>query len=220
MDCFYHNAVPSVAPCRDCRKPICATCRNATGQCPGCVLAARIDAAKGTSRIPGGVGPSHGTYQEPPRAGGAWSAPPPESQSQPQAMRVQRPAAVAVRPESRALVALSYPFWPLAIFALIDARAPAFVKRQAWQSLGFNAGMFGLSGLLGAASFLPFAVPGTWGLLAFFLPTLWFVASVVYAFRVFNGDDVNVPIVCDWVDARLEPAPMDRAQQHGAGSTT
>ncbi|HEX3550860.1 MAG TPA: hypothetical protein VHT53_10815 [Candidatus Elarobacter sp.] len=178
------------------------------------MLAARIDAAKGTSRIPGGVGPSYGTYQEPPpRQGAAYWAPPPEAEPQPQPMRVQRPAAVAVRPESRALVALSYPFWPLAIFALLDARAPVFVKRQAWQSLGFNAGMFGLSGLLGAASFLPFAVPGTWGLLAFFLPTLWFVASVVYAFRVWNGDDVNVPIVCDWVDARLGPAPAQTQTQ-------
>jgi hypothetical protein len=212
MDCFYHNAVPSVAPCRGCNKPICATCRNDHGDCPGCVLAARIAAAKATTQIPGGVGPSYGTYQEPPpRAGAAWSAPPPEPEPQPRSMRVQRPAAVAVRPESRALVALGYPFWPLSIIALLDARAPVFVKRQAWQALGFNAGMFGLSSLLGAATFLPFAVPGTWALLAFLLPALWFVASVVYAFRVWSGDDVNVPIVCDWVDARL-PASSPQPQ--------
>ena len=34
-------------------------------------------------------------------------------------------------------------------------------------------------------------------------PGLTIVASVVYAFKVWQGDDVNVPIVSDWVDARL-----------------
>ena len=204
MDCFYHNAVPSVAPCRGCKKPICASCRNENGECPGCVLAARVDAAKRTTMINGGVGPSSGTYQEPPpRAGAAYSAPPPEPEPQPQPMRVQRPAAVAVRPESRALVALGYPLWPLAVIALLDSHAPYFVKRQAWQALGFNAGMFAFSGLLGVTALLPFAVPATWAILAFFLPTIWFVSSVVYAFKVGSGEDVNVPIVCDWVDARL-----------------
>jgi hypothetical protein len=31
MDCYYHNAVPSVAPCSDCGQPICATCRDGAG---------------------------------------------------------------------------------------------------------------------------------------------------------------------------------------------
>ncbi len=203
MDCFYHNAVPSVAPCRGCKKPICATCRNENGECPGCVLAARLDAAKRTTMINGGLGPSYGTYQEPSAAGAAYDVPPPQGEPEPQPMRVQRPAAVAVRPETRALVALGYPLFPLAIIALLDARAPYFVKRQAWQALGFNAGMFAFSGILGTASFLPFALPVTWALTAFFLPVIWFVASLVYAFKVSIGEDVNVPIVCDWVDARL-----------------
>jgi len=210
VDCFYHNAVPSVAPCRGCKKPICATCRNEHGDCPGCVLAARLDAAKRGPMINGGVGPSHGPYQEPPPGTGAqWTAPPPHVEPQP--MRVQRPAAVAVRPETRTLVALGYPLFPLAIIALLDSRAPHFVKRQAWQALGFNAGMFAFSGILGATSFLPFALPVTWAVTAFFLPVIWFVASVVYAFKVGMGDDVNVPIVAEWVDARLEPGTQTHA---------
>ncbi|MBV8721445.1 MAG: hypothetical protein JO277_04790, partial [Candidatus Eremiobacteraeota bacterium] len=34
MDCYFHSNVPSVAACADCRKPICATCRDDAGTCP------------------------------------------------------------------------------------------------------------------------------------------------------------------------------------------
>jgi uncharacterized membrane protein len=205
MDCFYHNAVPSVAPCRGCHKPVCATCRNENGDCPGCVLAARIDAARQTNRIPGGVGPSYGTYQQQAsyqqRASysaqqGAYEPPPAPPP------RVQRAAAVAVRPETRAIVALGYPFWPLALIALLDGKASHFVKRQAWQALGFNVGMYGLGALLSAAAAIPILGLGAWPLLPFIVP-LTIVASVVYAFKVWQGEDVDVPIVSDWVDARL-----------------
>jgi hypothetical protein len=211
MDCFYHNAVPSVAPCRGCKKPVCASCRDANGDCPGCVLAARIDAARQTNVINGGVGPSYGTYEEPPRPGASASAPPPEWDRQPAAPpRVRRAAAVAVRPETRALVALGYPFWPLALIALLDSKAALFVKRQAWQALGFNLGMYGLGALLSAAAALPILSIGAWPLLPFIVP-ITIVASVVYAFKVWNGEDVNVPIVSDWVDARL-PAGSPQGQ--------
>jgi hypothetical protein len=207
MDCFFHNAVPSVAPCRGCKKPLCATCRNENGDCPGCVMAARIDAARQTTRIPGGVGPSYGTYSEQHQQQASYSPPPhpqPEPAPAPSAPpRVRRTAALAVRPETRALVALGYPFWPLAVIALFDGSGSIFVKRQAWQALGFNLGTMGLGGLFTAASVLPFPMVGTWALLAFLLPSVWLVASVVYAFKVWAGDDVSVPIVSDWVDARL-----------------
>ena len=116
MDCFFHHAVPSVALCRGCRKPLCATCRSEQGDCPSCRLAARIDAAaQANQAIHGGVGPSRGSYAPPP--------PQPPPQPQPQYApppTVQHAAAVAnVRPETRALVALSYPFWPLALVALL-----------------------------------------------------------------------------------------------------
>jgi uncharacterized membrane protein len=200
VDCFFHNAVPSVAPCRGCNKPVCATCRNENGDCPGCVLASRIDAARQTNRIPGGVGPSYGSYsQHQQQQQASYSAPPPPQPPPPQ---VQRTAAVAVRPETRAIVALGYPFWPLALIALLDSKASHFVKRQAWQALGFNLGMYGLGALLSAAAAIPILGLGAWPLLPFIFPVT-IVASVVYAFKVWQGDDVDVPIVSDWVDARL-----------------
>ena len=189
MDCFFHHAVPSVSLCNGCRKPVCQTCRNDSGNCPSCVLAARIDAARDASMINGGVGPS---YQAPP---------PPQPGPAPR-VTVHTTTAVAVRPETRALVALSYPFWPLALIALLDAKGSLFVRRQAWQALGFNLGLFGFSSLLGAIAYLPIIGFGAWPLLPFIAP-LWLVASVVYAFKVFQGEDVNVPVVSDWVDARL-----------------
>jgi uncharacterized membrane protein len=206
VDCFFHNAVPSVAPCRGCKKPVCASCRNENGDCPGCVLAARIDAARQTNQINGGVGPSYGTYAEPPPQSGYWAPPPPQSPPP----QVRPAAAVAVRPETRAVVALGYPFWPLAIIALLDSKASYFVKRQAWQALGFNAGMYGLGTLLSAAAAIPILGLGAWPLIPFIVP-VFIVASIVYAFKVWQGDDVDVPIVSDWVDARL-PAGSPQGQ--------
>ncbi|GAC1659453.1 MAG: hypothetical protein NVS4B13_04270 [Candidatus Elarobacter sp.] len=203
MDCFYHNSVPSVAPCRGCKKPVCATCRNENGDCPGCVLAARIDSARRTTVINGGVGPSYGSYSQ---QQASYSAPPPP----PSAPKVRPAAALAVRPETRAIVALGYPFWPLALIALLDVKANRFVKRQAWQALGFNLGMYGLGALLSAAAAIPILGLGAWPLLPFIVPVT-IVASVVYAFKVWQGDDVDVPIVSDWVDARL-PAGSAQGQ--------
>ena len=156
-------------------------------------MAAKIDGAKRARMIDGGVGPSYGAY----------SAPPPQPPPPP----VRRPAAALaeVRPETRALVALSYPFWPLALVALLDARGARFVRRQAWQALGFNFGMYGLGALITAAASIPILGIGAWPLVPFIVPVA-VVASVVYAFKVWQGEDVDVPVISDWVDARLPAA--------------
>jgi uncharacterized membrane protein len=123
---------------------------------------------------------------------------------------VQYSAAVAVRPETRAVVALGYPFWPLALIALLDGKGSHFVKRQAWQALGFNLGMHGLIALIGAAAAIPILGFSVWPLVPFIFP-VYIVASIVYGFKVWQGEDVDVPLVSDWVDARL-PAGSPQAQ--------
>jgi uncharacterized membrane protein len=155
------------------------------------VLAAKIDSARRPTMIDGDVGPSRGTW-----------APPPPPPPPPPRVTVAPTATVAVRPETRAFVALSYPFWPLALLALLDAKGSRFVRRQAWQALGFNFGMYGLGALLSAIASVPFIGWSAWPLLPFIVPVT-VVASVVYAFRVWQGDDIDVPLISDWVDARL-----------------
>jgi uncharacterized membrane protein len=155
------------------------------------VLAAKIDAARRPTMINGKVGPSQG----------AWAPPPPPPPSPPR-VTVAATTTVAVRPETRAFVALSYPFWPLALLALLDAKGSRFVRRQAWQALGFNAGIYGLGTVLTWLTTIPIIGWSAWPLLPFVVPVA-IVASVVYAVRVWQGDDVNVPLVSDWVDARL-----------------
>ena len=175
-------------------------------------MAARIDAARQTNVINGGVGPSSGTYAGESAPGPAYSAlePPPGPQP-PGPPRVRRAAALAeIRPETRALVALGYPFWPLALIALLDSKGSYLVKRQAWQALGFNLGMYGLWGLLTTSAMIPFLGISAWPLLPFVFP-LFVVASVVYAFKVWQGDDVDVPIVSDWVDSRLPGSPQGQS---------
>ena len=203
MDCFFHHAVPSVARCTDCAKPVCATCRAESASCPSCRLAARIDAAS-AARAPlgGGVGPSHGTYQEPPPP-----QPPPYAayqQSAPQTQAPPRDAALATRPESRALVARGYPFWPLALIALFDPSGSPFVRRHALQALGFNAGMYGIGWLVAMIATIPLVGMSAWPLLPFIVPVT-IVASVVYGIKAWHGEDVQVPFVSEFVDKKLTP---------------
>jgi len=176
VDCYFHHAVPSIARCNGCGKPVCATCRSAAGDCPSCRLAARVDTTTAAHRrLADVVGHSAGA-----------------------------PAAAVVAttpPESRALAALGYPFWPLALLALFDPSRSPFVRRNAWQALGFNAGMYGIGWLFSTIAAIPFIGISAWPLLPFIVPVT-IVASVVYAFKTWHGHDVRIPFVSEIVDQR------------------
>lgn len=176
MDCYYHSAVPSVARCAECARAICAHCRDETGACPGCRLGARIDAAGGQAALRGRRGPARPTVVE--------------------------PAGTAAPLESRALAALGYPFWPLALVALLDAKRSRYLRRHAWQALGFNFGLYALWLVLNAIASVPFFGWPAYPMLALMVPVA-FVASIIFGLRAWQGDDVRVPIVSDWVDRRL-----------------
>jgi uncharacterized membrane protein len=189
MDCFFHANVPSIAPCAECGKAICATCRDEQGTCPSCRLSAKIDAATATRQHLGG--------QVPPRPQPQAATPP---RPQPQA------TVTTVAPEdpveSRALVALGYPLWPLALLGLFDRKQSRYLKRQAYQALGFNLGFAGFWGLLTLMSNVPFLGFSAAFVVACMVP-LFLVASVFYGIKVWHGDDVRVPIISDWLDDRL-----------------
>jgi hypothetical protein len=201
VDCYFHNAVPSVALCRDCNKTICATCRDAEGTCPGCRLERRIDAAAGArGSLGGGVGPSN----PPPGPTGGFGAQQAQQQTwqaAPRVVAVKSTALANVSTETRALLALGYPFWPLAALALLDPKRSPAVRRQASQALGTNFGLFGLWVLLEGLVHVPILGLSAWPLLTFLAP-IWLVATVVYGVRVFQGDEVRVPLVSDWLDER------------------
>lgn len=183
MDCYFHSNVPSVALCSSCGKSVCATCRGDHGECPSCRLSERLDAASSGGRLPGDVARG-ATRSEPVRPASGTAA------------------AATVPPETRALVALGYPFWPLAILALFDPKRNRYVKRQAWQALGFNFGMYAVWFLMHAIAAIPLLGISAWPLLPLIIPVA-FVASVVYGFKAWNGDEVRIPLVTDWVDSRL-----------------
>jgi len=182
MDCYFHSNVPSVAPCVECGKAICATCRDEHGGCPSCRLSAKVEAATTTrQQIPG---------QVPPR---------------PAPATVRGRVTVAALPdpvESRALVALGYPLWPLALLSLLDRKQSRTLRRQALQALGFNAGFWGFGALLWLIAQVPFMGFSAWVLLPL-LPILFLISSVYYGIKTWNGDDVRVPVVGSWIDDRL-----------------
>ncbi len=181
MDCYFHSNVPSMARCADCGKPICATCRDERGTCPGCRLAAKVEAATTTrQQIPG---------QVPPRPA-------------PASVRGKVTIAVPTDPvESRALVALGYPLWPLALLSLLDRKQSRGLRRQALQALGFNAGFWGFGTLLWLIAQVPFMGFSAWVLLPL-LPILFLIASVYYGIKTWNGDEVRVPVVSSWIEER------------------
>ena len=54
---------------------------------------------------------------------------------------------------------------------------------------------------LGVIAHIPLLGLSALPLIAMLLP-IWLVASVVYAFKVWGGDEVRVPVVSDWLDER------------------
>ncbi|MBV9103929.1 MAG: DUF4870 domain-containing protein [Candidatus Eremiobacteraeota bacterium] len=111
-----------------------------------------------------------------------------------------------VSPETRALVALGYPFWPLAAVALLDPKRTPYVRRQAVQSIAFSFGFTGLWLALAALVHIPILGLSAWPLIWLLVP-IYMVASVVYGFKAWHGEDVRVPIISDWLDQRW---PTDR----------
>ena len=195
QDCYFHQNVPAIAPCADCGKAICATCRDDRGSCPSCRLAQKIDATVGSRQPLGG--------QVPPRASASAPPPPPPPQPAPRAtVTVAEPSDPI---ESRALVALGYPLWPLALLGLFDRRQSRYLKKQALQALGFNVGFAGFWGLLELASNVPFLGWSAQFILPFLIP-VFLVASVFFGIKVWHGDEVRVPVVSDWIDERLPAA--------------
>jgi uncharacterized membrane protein len=186
MDCYFHSNVPSIARCTDCGKSICATCRDENGSCPSCRLAAKVQAATATHTFIGGQVP-------------------PKPKASPAVRGKAEVAAPADPVESRALVALGYPLWPLALLSLLDRKQSRQLRRQALQALGFNVGFAGFWGVLTLLSNVPFLGFSPSVLIPLLVPT-FLVLSVYYGVKTWNGDDVRVPIIGDWIEERF---PVD-----------
>ncbi|HEY9180056.1 MAG TPA: DUF4870 domain-containing protein [Candidatus Baltobacteraceae bacterium] len=137
----------------------------------------------------------------PPRSQQWWRSGPRQAQQPaPQARATVSEAEDPV--ESRALVALGYPLWPLALLSLFDRKQSRRLRRHAYQALGFNVGMAALYGVLMILTGIPLLGLSAGLMLAFILP-VFIVLSVYYGIKAWHGDDVRVPIVSDWLDDRM-----------------
>lgn len=104
--------------------------------------------------------------------------------------------------ESRALVALGFPLWPLALVSLFDRKHSRKLRSQAYQAIGFNVGMAVLYELLNLVTQIPLLNVSAWLLLVFIMP-VFVVLSVYYGIKVWHGEAVHVPIIGDWLDEKL-----------------
>lgn len=146
--------------------------------------------------------------QVPPRG---YAQPPPNYGRQGYSAPTVASVAVADRDpiESRALVALGYPLWPLALISLFDRKQSPGLRRQAYQAIGFNLGIAALWGVLWFMGNVPFpTLAGSSDVMEALLIPFFLVASVFYGLRVWQGDNnVRVPILADWIDERLPAKP-------------
>jgi uncharacterized membrane protein len=193
MDCYFHANVPAIAPCADCTKPICATCRDERGSCPSCRLSQKIDAAATTRQPIGGQVPPRPQYAPPP------PPPTPQPRASVSVCESQDPI------ENRALVALGYPLWPLALVGMLDRKQSRYLKKQALQAIGFNVGFAAFGGLLALAANIPILGISAGIVLPFMIP-IFLVASVFYGIKVWQGEEINVPIIGDWIEEKLPAA--------------
>jgi len=108
-------------------------------------------------------------------------------------------ALATVSPETRALLALGYPFWPLAVLALVNPKRDPVIRRQAIQAIALNFGTAGLWYALYAVSHIPLLGFAAWPLIPLLFP-IWLVAVVCYGFKLWHGDEVRVPLISDWLD--------------------
>ncbi len=97
------------------------------------------------------------------------------------------------------MLALGYPFWPLAALALLNPKRSPAVRRHALQALGLNFGTVGLWLGLAIVAHLPIIGLSAWPLAALLAP-IWVAAVVYYGFSVWHGSEVRVPLVSDWLD--------------------
>jgi Na+/proline symporter len=107
-------------------------------------------------------------------------------------------------PDSRALVALGYPLVPLAMLSLFDRKQSAALKRQAYRAIAFNLGLGALWYVLGFMGNIPFpTLSGSSAILQALLVPLFLVGSIYYGIRTWQGEDVRIPILTDWIDERF-----------------
>jgi uncharacterized membrane protein len=132
-----------------------------------------------------------------------WGKVPPRPSAPPQTAPSAKVTTVSDDPvETRALVALGYPLWPLALLALLDSKKSSYIKRQALQALGFNVGFAAFWGLLELTSYIPVLGWSSSFVLVMMLP-IFLVASVFFGIKAWHGDPVRVPVISDWLDERM-----------------
>ena len=129
-----------------------------------------------------------------------------QQQAQPTVVRKPRSRPLSDPVESRALVALGYPLWPLALLSIFDRKQSRRLRSAAFQALGLNVGLAGCTAYSTALPDVPF-LGFSAGILMPLLIPLFLVASVYYGIKAWNGDEIRVPIIGDWIDDRLATEP-------------
>ncbi|HLN47685.1 MAG TPA: hypothetical protein VK216_05410 [Magnetospirillaceae bacterium] len=184
MGCYYHPRLATALRCHDCGREICQTCSE-SGICPGCRLGRALQGASAKTAVVTAQAPRPGT----------WSASGPIDGR----MNSTAPAVVVAAPsgEERALAAMCYPLWPLALLLLLlPPGRSTFVRFHVLQALGVNGLGLALYGIYALLANVPvigwqsaFALP--------FLVPLWMLGDLYLAARAATGQMPRVPFASE-----------------------
>ena len=188
MSCYYHPKVPTLTVCPDCGHEICSAC-SVDSICPGCRLGRAMRAASGQALSTEHAPPRNDTYG----TGFQRNTAPPEARPAAQAVVVSEAG-----DEDRALAAVSYPLWPLALGLIaFRGRLSPFVRYHAMQALLVNALGVGAYFVYSAAANLPVIGWQSALVLPILLPT-WFIINLYLGIRAYGGHVTRVPLAADY----------------------
>ena len=191
MDCYFPLERPiDRAGARSAGKAICATCRDESGGCPSCRLAAKVEAATAAAaqiwRSSAAAADRKGSSCS---QAAACTRPPPRSGRVARARLARLPA-----------LAAGAPIAP-------GSQAVARTRRQAFKAIGFNVGIFAFWGVFSLIAQVPSSGFSAWRARTAALP-LFLIASVYFGIKAWNGEDVRIPVMSDWLDDRLPARAM------------
>ncbi len=108
--------------------------------------------------------------------------------------------------ENRALAALGYPIWIVAVVVLLtDMKQNRFMKTHAVQALGYAVAWFVIFVAFSIITIIPFV---GWALLFLwpFLWLAWFILALYYAYQVYQGKTFAIPVVSQFTARYLGTA--------------
>jgi len=109
-----------------------------------------------------------------------------------------------IKSEDKLFSAISYPIPLVALFIIFtDKKNVHFCRYHAWQALFLGLALLAISLAASILSFIP-GVNCLVAILGSVLGLAWFVASILFAVKAYNGEYLVIPVISDFSKKYIE----------------